>query len=275
MRIDAHQHFWQYNPAQHVWMTDEMAELRRDFLPGDLAPLLKSAGFDATIAVQARQTLEETDWLLALADRYDFIRGVVGWIDLRADDVHSQLQRYVGHPKFTGVRHIVHDEPDIEFLLLPEFRRGIRALGQFGLTYDLLLRPAHLPAAVKLVREFPRQPFVVDHIAKPLIKGGTMSPWREDLEALAQFENVYCKLSGMVTEANWRTWKPEDFTLYLDVVLDALGADRVMIGSDWPVCTLSGDYRPVMDIVVNYVQQFPPDMREKILGANCASFYRL
>jgi L-fuconolactonase len=275
MRVDSHQHFWQYNPNQHVWMTDDMAELRRDFLPHDLSPLLKSVEFDGTIAVQARQTLEETDWLLALADRYDFIRGVVGWVDLRADDVGDQLQRYVGHPKFKGVRHIVHDEPDIEFLLLPEFRRGIRALSQFGLTYDLLLRPVHLAVALKLVREFPQQPFVVDHIAKPLIKSGTISPWREDLKALARCKNVYCKLSGMVTEADWRRWKPDDFTPYLDIVLDAYGADRVMIGSDWPVCTLSGDYRPVMDIVVDYVRQFSPGERDEILGTNCIRFYRL
>jgi L-fuconolactonase len=273
MRIDAHQHFWQYNPAQHTWMTDEMAVLRRDFLPGDLAPLLESAGFDATIAVQARQILEETDWLLALADQYEFIGGVVGWVDLRADDVDRQLQRYAGHPKFRGVRHIVHDEPDVEFMLLPEFRRGIRALGQFGLTYDLLVRPAHLPAALKLVREFPAQPFVVDHIAKPLIKNGTIQPWRKDLEALAGCENVCCKLSGMVTETNWRGWKPADFAPYLDIVLDAFGEDRVMIGSDWPVCTLAGDYGSVMEIVVNYVERLPAGARAKILGANCARFY--
>lgn len=174
--IDSHQHFWQYHPTQHVWMTDDMAVLRRDFLPDDLAPLLKSVGFDATIAVQARQMLAETDWLLALADQHDFIQGVVGWVDLRAEDVRGQLQRYIGHPKFKGVRHIVHDEPDVGFMLLPEFRRGIAALAEFGLTYDLLLRPAHLPVALKLVREFPRQPFVVDHIAKPRIRERTTAP---------------------------------------------------------------------------------------------------
>ena len=158
---------------------------------------------------------------------------------------------------------------------MPEFRRGIRALGHFGLVYDLLLRPEHLPVALKLVQEFPQQPFVVDHIAKPLIKSRIVSPWQEDLKSLARFDNVYCKLSGMVTEANWRTWKPEDFTPYLDIVLDAFGADRVMIGSDWPVCTLSGEYRQVMDIVVDYVQQYPPDTCEMILGDNCVRIYRL
>lgn len=256
-------------------MTDDMAVLRRDFLPAELGPLLKSVGFDATIAVQARQILEETDWLLALADQYDFIQGVVGWVDLRAADVRSQLQRYAGHAKLKGMRHIVHDEPDVEFMLLPEFRRGIRALAEFGLTYDLLLRPAHLPVALKLVQEFPSQPFVVDHIAKPLIKDRVFSPWRADLEALARCENVFCKVSGMVTETNWRAWKPADFTAYLDIVFNAFGIDRVMIGSDWPVCTLSGDYEPVMEIVIDYLRQFPPENREKVLGGNCARFYRV
>lgn len=275
MRIDSHQHFWEYNPSQHVWMTEDMAVLRCDFLPNDLAPLLQSAGFDATIAVQARQLLEETDWLLELADQYDFIQGVVGWVDLRASDVRKQLLRYVRHPKFKGVRHIVHDEPDTEFMLLPEFRRGIQALAEFGLTYDLLLHPAHLPVALKLVREFPKQPFVVDHIAKPLIKDHVFSPWREDLKALAQFDNVYCKLSGMVTETSWRSWKPEDFSPYLEIVFNAFGPDRVMIGSDWPVCTLSGDYCPVIEIVRHYMQQSPSDEQEKVLGTNCARFYRI
>lgn len=275
MRIDSHQHFWQYNPAQHVWMTDDMAVLRRDFMPADLAPLLKSAGFAATIAVQARQILEETDWLLALADQYDFIQGVVGWVDLRADDVRDQLQRYAGRRKLKGIRHIVHDEPDVEFMLLPEFRRGIGALAEFGLTYDLLVRPPHLPVALKLVQEFPNQPFVVDHIAKPLIQDRALEPWQAGLRRLAQCRNVYCKLSGMVTETAWRAWRPEDFAAYLDIVLDAFGDNRVMIGSDWPVCTLSGDYLPVMQIVMNYIDRLPRESQEKVLGGNCARFYRV
>ena len=273
MHIDSHQHFWRYNAAQHVWMTDDMAVLRRDFLPNDLAPLLKSAGFDGTIAVQARQIREETDWLLALSDQYDFIQGAVGWVDLRAENVRDQLQRYAGHPKFKGVRHIVHDEPDIEFMLLPEFRRGIGLLEEFGLTYDLLLRPVHLSVARQLVSQFPNQPFVVDHLAKPLIADQKLSPWREELKSLAKFDNVYCKLSGMVTETNWRVWRSEEFTAYLNIVLDAFGPQRVMIGSDWPVCTLSGEYREVMDVVIDYVQPLPHDIREEILGGNCTRFY--
>jgi L-fuconolactonase len=275
MHIDSHQHFWHYNPAQHVWMTESMTVLRRDFLPDDLAPLLKSTGFDGTVAVQARQSLEETAWLLALSDQYEPIRGVVGWVDLRAEDVGDQLRRYAGHPKLKGVRHIVEDEPDVEFIVRPEFRRGIGVLAEFGLTYDLLLRPAHLPAALKLVREFSRQPFVVDHIAKPSIKTKSLTPWREGLRALAEEENVSCKLSGMVTEADWQAWVPDDFGPYLEMVIDAFGVNRVMIGSDWPVCTLAGDYQPVMDIVLQYVERYPLETREKILGGNCARFYRL
>lgn len=273
MRIDAHQHFWQYDPRQHVWMTDSMDVLRRDYLPPELVPLLTSIGFDGAIAVQARQMIEETRWLLKLADEHDFIRGVVGWVDLRSPSVREQLEEHAAHPKLFGVRHVVHDEPDDGFMLLPAFRRGIAELRRFGLTYDLLLFPRHLPVAVKLVEEFPDQPFVLDHIAKPEIREGRISPWREDLEALARFGNVSCKLSGMVTEAAWKGWRAEDFRCYMDIVLQAFGTDRVMIGSDWPVCTLSGEYARVMAVVMDYAEQFGAEVREGILGGNCARFY--
>jgi len=254
-------------------MTSDMEVLRRDYLPDELEPLLKAIGFDGTIAVQARQMLEETEWLLKLADERDFIKGVVGWVDLRSPELHGQLERYAKHPKLAGVRHVLHDEPDDRFMLLPEFRRGIAQLREFGLTYDLLLFPKHLPIAVELVAEFPSQPFVLDHIAKPVIREGQLSPWREDLMRLAQFPNVLCKLSGMVTEAKWKQWRPEDFHRYLDIVVEAFGADRVMTGSDWPVCTLSGDYVSTMNLVIDYVRQFPAEVREGILGGNCARFY--
>ena len=273
MRIDSHQHFWKYNPAHQVWMTDAMAVLRRDYLPDELHPLLCTAGFDGTIAVQARQMPEETEWLLKLADEHAFIRGVVGWVDLRSPKLREQLERYAKHPRLVGVRHVVHDEPDDHFMLLPEFRRGIGQLREFDLTYDLLLFPKHLPVALTLVAEYPQQPFVLDHIAKPAIREGTLSPWREDLHRLAEFPNVFCKLSGLVTEAQWKQWRPEDFHPYLDMVIEAFGTERVMIGSDWPVCTLSGDYVSTMRIVTDYVQRFPAEVREGILGGNCARFY--
>lgn len=254
-------------------MTDRMAVLKRDFLPGDLQPLLVSSGFDGSIAVQARQNLEESRWLLELAESHDFIKGVVAWVDLRSPDLPAQLERFSKHPKLVGVRHVVHDEPDDEFMLRPDFRRGIACLAEFGLTYDLLLFPKHLPVAVKLVEEFPGQPFVLDHIAKPVIAEGRIAPWRENLQTLAEFPNVSCKLSGMVTEAKWHHWQERDFHPYLEIVIDAFGPERVMIGSDWPVCTLSGDYPSTLHIVTAYVRRFSPAVQAAMLGANCARFY--
>ncbi len=256
-------------------MTDQMAVLRRDYLPDELEPLLAAVQFDGTIAVQASQMVEETEWLLKLSDAHGIIKGVVGWVDLCSPALGEQLERFSKHSKLVGVRHVVHDEPDDQFMLLPAFRRGIARLHDFGLTYDLLLFPKHLPVAVKLVAEFPSQPFVLDHIAKPPMRHGQISPWAEDLKRLAEFSNVFCKLSGMVTEAEWKRWRAEDFHRYLDVVMEAFGAERVMIGSDWPVCTLSGDYESTMRIVMDYTLQFSLPTREAILGGNCARFYGL
>ena len=252
-----------------------MEVLRRDYLPDELRPLLKAIGFGGTIAVQARQMLEETEWLLKLADEHDLIKGVVGWVGLRSPELHGQLERCAKHPKLAGVRHVLHDEQNDRFMLLPEFRRGIAQLREFGLTYDLLLFPKHLPVAVKLVTEFPSQPFVLDHIAKPGIREGQVSPWREDLTRLAEFPNMFCKLSGLVTEAEWKQWQPEDFHRYLDIVIEAFGTDRMMIGSDWPVCMLSGDLASTMRIVIDYAQQFSAEVRDDILGRNCARFYHI
>lgn len=275
MKIDSHQHFWHFDPVAHGWMSDAMAALRRDFLPEELRPLLAATGFDGTVAVQARQSLEETRWLLALAEQHDFIRGVVGWVDLRSPELRGQIEEFAGHPKFVGVRHVVHDEADDGFMLLPEFRRGIGLLAEFGLTYDLLLFPKHLPVAATLVAEFPAQPFVLDHLAKPPIRAGSLSPWEADLRALAARPNVSCKLSGLVTEADWQSWQPEDFSRYLDVVFDAFGVERLMIGSDWPVCTLAGDYASVLRIVEDRVAGLPREDRAAVLGGNCARFYGL
>jgi L-fuconolactonase len=256
-------------------MTEEMPVLKHDYLPGNLQPLLTEAGFSGTIAVQARQMIEETEWLLELAGQFEFIQGVVGWVDLRSPVLREELVELSTHRKLVGVRHVVHDEPDDDFMLLPEFRRGIAQLREFSLTYDLLLFPRHLPVALQLVREFPDQLFVLGHIAKPAIRDGQVSPWKEDLQALSAFPNVSCKLSGMVTEANWKRWRREDFHRYLDIVIESFGTDRVMIGSDWPVCTLSGDYASTMGIVVDYAGQFRPEVREAILGGNCARFYQI
>ena len=273
MRLDSHQHFWRYHAADYPWMSDALVALRRDFLPDDLLPLLTQAGFDGTVAVQARQTLDETAWLLNLAEQNPFIRGVVGWVDLCGDGLRPQLQRFHPHTRFVGVRHVVHDEPDDRFMLRPEFRRGIGQLLEFGLTYDLLLYPRHLRIAAQLVEEFPHQPFVLDHLAKPDIRHGILSPWREDLRRLSAFPNVHCKLSGLVTEAHWHHWQAEDFRPYLDAVLEAFGPSRLMIGSDWPVCTVSGNYPSTLDVVLQAIRSLPAPEQAGILGDNCARFY--
>ena len=275
MRLDSHQHFWKYNPAHQVWMTGAMDVLRRDYLPGEVKPLLRAIEFDGSIAVQARQMVEETEWLLQLSDTHDIIKGVVGWVDLRSPPLSGATGEVLKASE-TGwrpargprrVRRQLHAAAGVS----PRHR----TLHEFGLTYDLLLFPKHVPAAVKLAAEFPDQPFVLDHIAKPSIRTNQISPWAEDLKRLAEFSNVFCKLSGLVTEAAWKHWRPEDFHRYLDIVIEAFGAERVMIGSDWPVCTLSGDYESTMRIVIDYARQFPAEIREAILGGNCARFYGL
>lgn len=275
MRIDAHQHFWRYNPEEYDWIEDSMALLRRDFLPSDLKPELEAAGFDACIAVQARQNFDETRWLLELAQENSFIAGVVGWADLRAENVRDQLATFSENPKFVGVRHVVQAEPDDHFLLRPEFLRGIAALKEFDLTYDILIYPRHLPVAIQFVQRFPEQRFVLDHVAKPFIKAQTVEPWATHIRELAKFPNVFCKLSGMVTEADWMSWKPEHFQPYLETVLGAFGSDRLMIGSDWPVCKVAGSYRDVMWLVVNFLDAYPPQAREGILGGTAQRFWRL
>jgi L-fuconolactonase len=275
MRLDAHQHFWTYTTAEYGWIDDSMAVLRRDFLPQDLKPLLKSEGFEGSVAVQARQSLEETLWLLELASHNEIIKGVVGWVDLCSPDLPSQLEQFARHPKLVGVRHVVQDEPDDEFIVRPDFRRGIARLAEYDLAYDILIFPRQLPAAVKLVREFPKQRFVLDHIAKPLIADGRMAPWCHDIRELARPENVFCKLSGMVTEARWHDWKPEHFRPYLDVVMNAFSPARLMIGSDWPVCTVSASYGRTLGLVRDYIGHLTSSEQASILGGNCAQFYRI
>lgn len=275
MRIDAHQHFWCYNADEYDWIDQSMARLRRDFLPKDLKTELEAAGFDGAVAVQARQTLEETRWLLELVGSAPHVLGVVGWVDLRSPNVRTQLAEFARDPKFLGVRHIVQSEPDDRFLLQPEFLRGIAALEAFDLTYDILIYPKHLPVAAEFVKRFPRQRFVLDHLAKPLIKSGSLQSWQSGICELAQNTNVFCKLSGLVTEADWKNWRPSDFAPYLDVALECFGQDRLMVGSDWPVCTVAGSYSQVMGVVVEHLAKYREDVREAILGGNAASFWRL
>jgi len=275
MKIDAHHHFWRYNDKEFGWIDDDMSELKRDFLPEDLKTRLTSIQFDGTIVVQARQSLEETRWLLELAQKYDFIKGVVGWVDLCSPDVTKQIKQFANNPYFKGVRHVIHDEADDQFMLSEEFQRGISVLKDFSLTYDLLLFPKHIPYALQLVEKFPEQLFVLDHIGKPDIKNKEISFWKEHLTKLAEYKNVYVKVSGMVTEADWKNWRKEDFKAYLDSVFNAFGPERVMIGSDWPVCTVSESYEAVMGIVLDYVKQYASGYENQILGENCSRFYSL
>jgi L-fuconolactonase len=275
MKIDTHQHFWKYNDRDYVWMSAGMDKLRKDHLPTDLLPLIDAAGISATVAVQARQCLEESTWLLQLADKYPFIRGVVGWVDLSSDRVVEQLEQFAQHPKFRGVRHVVHDEPDDQFMLRESFLDGLSRLKRFGLTYDLLLFPRHLPIACGVIKRFPDQPFVLDHIAKPPVRAGEIEPWTRDLKRLAAFPNVFCKLSGLVTEATWDSWKAQDFEPYLDVVLNSFGPHRLMIGSDWPVCTLAADYASVIRMESGYISKLSADEQRAILEDNPVGFYSL
>lgn len=275
MRIDSHQHFWQYgrNAADFVWMSDELAALRRDFMPADLDPLLAALDFDGSVAVQAREVEAETDFLLGLAAVHPTILGVVGWVDLCADDVGRRLERWSDEPTLKGFRLLVHDRPDPDFADSDAHARGVGHLAERGLTYDLLLRTIHLPAAIRLVDRFPNQSFVVDHMAKPAMDGSDAEPWTSGMREIARRPNVMCKLSGLVTEADWRSWRAETFEPYLDSVLDRFGAERLMIGSDWPVCTLAADYEPALRVVLDWSSTLSDDERSALLGGNCARFY--
>lgn len=273
MKIDAHQHFWNYDPAEYGWINDDMSVLKRNYLPADLAQEQVKVEFGGSIAVQARQTLEETRWLLELADSHDRIKGVVGWVDLRSDQVADQLRQFKNNRKFVGVRHVVQDEPDPQFMLNSAFIGGLGLLREYELTYEILVFPKQLPAAIEVVRRFPDQPFVLDHIAKPFIRDGTLEPWSKHIRELGKCPNVQCKLSGMVTEAKWGRWETNDFAPYLDLVFEAFGEDRLMVGSDWPVCLLSGSYEDVIGLVQNYLQQFSESTQRRIFGENAARFY--
>jgi L-fuconolactonase len=275
MQIDAHQHFWKYDEGEYDWIDDSMEALRRDFLPDELKPELERNGFQGCVAVQARQTLEETRWLLELAERAPFILGVVGWVDLRSPRLRFELRSLAGQSKLVGVRHIVQSEPDERFLLQPDFLRGISMLGEFDLAYDILIYPRHLPVAAEFVARFPRQRFVLDHLAKPSIKSGAFDPWTRGIRELAAFENVFCKVSGLVTEADWQAWKPDDMRPYLDVAVECFGPSRLMIGSDWPVCSVAAPYSRVMDLVKDYLRKFAPEERDAVLGGNAVKFWRL
>ncbi len=272
--IDAHQHFWKYNPAVHDWITDEMSVIRKDFLPQDLLLILQQNKIDGCIAVQADQSEKETNFLIGLADKNNFIKAVVGWVDLRAKDIEERLIHYKQFPVVKGFRHVLQGEHP-SFMLQPAFLNGIAALGKYGFTYDILIYPKHLPAAIELVKQFPEQLFVIDHIAKPFIKDGLLDEWKKGMHSIAQFPNVSCKISGMVTEADWKNWKQEDFRPYLDTIVTAFGVNRLLYGSDWPVCLVAASYEKMMGIVHDYFSSFSFAEQASVFGLNALQFYRL
>lgn len=276
MIIDSHQHFWTYKEEDYAWIDEHMQRIRRNFLPEDLEVVLKGNGVSGTVAVQACHSDEETLMLLDMADHREFIKGVVGWVDLTDIMVESKLREYQDRKKLVGIRHVLQGEPDDRFMLRQDFIRGLGLLNAYDLAYDILIYPQHLPTARELVSHFPSQRFVLDHLAKPFIKDQKLEPWKEGIRQLAGYPNVYCKISGMVTEALWNAWKPENFFPFLDAAFEAFGEDRVMFGSDWPVCLVAANaYDDVLNIPVAYLKATSPKSLDKFLALNCARFYKL
>jgi L-fuconolactonase len=275
LKIDSHQHFWHYTPREYGWINEQMSVIRRDFLPGDLRTEMLAAGVSGAVSVQASQTLEETRWLLQLAADNDFIKGVVGWAPLIDSNVHEILTELKANPKLVGVRHVLHDEPDDFYMLRDDFNRGIGKLKTFGLPYDILIFERHLPQTIEFVDRHEGQVFIVDHLAKPRVKAGEISPWRENLHELARRRNVYCKLSGLATEADYRDWTADQLKPYIDTVLDAFGPARMMFGSDWPVCLLAAGYKQWVDLVTNAVGSLSAPEQERIWAGTAVEAYRL
>jgi L-fucono-1,5-lactonase len=274
-KIDAHHHLWKYSAPQYPWISENMSLLRRDFLIQDLMDVLEESDIEGVVTVQARQSLAETQWLLELARDHDFIRGVVGWVALSDPKVDRDLERFSMHAKLKSVRHVLHDELDDLYILREDFNRGTKLLKDFGLRYDLLIFERHLPQTIQFVDRHPNQIFILDHVAKPRVSEGLISPWRENLTELARRENVFCKLSGLVTEASWQSWTEADLDPYLQIALTAFGPERVMFGSDWPVILLGSSYARWADIVQRYISHLSEYEQERIWGKTATEVYRL
>ncbi|MEO6522591.1 MAG: amidohydrolase family protein [Mucilaginibacter sp.] len=275
LKVDSHQHFWIFDPVRDSWINDEMRVIQHDFLPQDLGAVLTENGVDGCVAVQADQTEAQNDFLLGLARDNDFIKGVVGWVDLRADNISERLAYYSQFNLMKGFRHVLQGEEDRALMLKSAFRNGIGELKKHGFTYDILIFPDQLQYVSAFVGGFPDQKFVIDHLAKPYIKDQKIDDWAKEIRAVAKYENLYCKVSGMITEADWKNWKAEDFTPYLDVVFEAFGADRLMFGSDWPVCKVAADYTAMKDIVEQYVSKLSANEQTAFWGGNATHFYNL
>jgi len=275
MIIDAHQHFWKYRPQNHAWITEEMSAIRKDFAPSDLAPIYARNSVDGCVAVQVDQTEEENQFLLGLSAQHSFIKGVVGWVDFRAANINERLELYSSKKAMKGFRHIVQAEPDNKFLLGEFFTRGISRLKAFNFTYDILVFEHQLEQVEEFVRRFPEQPFIIDHIAKPAIRSRSIDDWKKRMTNIAGYENVYCKLSGMVTEADWKKWTFKDLEPYMHTVLNAFGARRLVYGSDWPVCLVAADYEKQFGVVKQFIKSLSKDEQQMILGENAVRFYHL
>ncbi len=274
MRIDAHQHFWKYDPVNYAWINDTMFRIQVDFMPEHLEPLLSSAGFDGCVLVQVNQTEEETVYFHQLAEQYDFIKGVVGWTDLRAADLNEKLTKFSKLPFLKGFRHIVQGEP-VGFMKDPAFTDGLKKLLPYDFTYDILIYPTQLKDALHVLRTCPDNRFVIDHLAKPYIREGKITQWANYMKEIAAFPNVCCKVSGMVTEADWYKWKTDDFYIYLDTVFESFGPERLMYGSDWPVCLVAASYEEQLNIVQSYFSRLSNNERDLIFGENAVRFYKL
>jgi L-fuconolactonase len=275
MRIDSHHHFWRYDATEYDWIGDSMSAIRRDYLPADLEPEIRAAGIDGVISVQVRQTIEETRWLLALANEHEFIRGVVGWVPLADPAIGQHLDALADEAKLKGVRHIVQGEPDENFILGDDFNRGVAALKDYKLAYDVLIYERRLPQAIVFVDRHPQQVFILDHLAKPRVKENELEPWRTNIRRLAERENVYCKLSGLVTEADWQHWTEPQLLPYLETVVDAFGPRRLMFGSDWPVSLLATSYRGWHDLVARLCSRLSANEQARTFGETAAEAYRL
>lgn len=274
MKIDAHQHFWKFDAAKHAWIDDSMHVIKKDFLPEQLGPILLSNQIDGCIAVQADQTENETNFLIEVAAKNNFIKAVIGWVDLCATNIESQLCHWKKYPIVKGFRHILQAE-EPAFMLTKEFIRGINCLQDIGYCYEILIYPKHLSAALILVKQFPNMRFVIDHIAKPNIKLHQIDSWKEGIQLLGKQQNVYCKISGLVTEADWANWLPTDFDPYLDLVVAAFGIERLIYGSDWPVCLLAADYAAQLNLCKDYFNKYTDVENQLVFGENAKRFYQL
>ncbi len=275
MVIDSHHHFWKYDPVEYDWIDDQMKIIRKDFLPENLDKEISNAGVDGVVTVQARQCIEETEWILKMASENNFIKGVVGWLPIADNSFKDHLVKYTANDKLVALRHVIQGEPDDNFILGENFNAGISLIKDYDLVYDILIFERHLPQTIEFVKQHPNQMFVLDHIAKPLIAKNELSPWKENMKELAKLDNVYCKMSGMVTEADFTNWTEEQLKPYFDVVIEAFGSTKLMFGSDWPVCLVGVEYKKWFELVKKQIMKLSIDEQEAIIGGNAIKAYKL